>query len=49
MYLKLIWLSLGQKAEWNQKPTDFACPILSQEKQLWDIPEHRESLTLYSA
>ena len=33
----------------NRKPTNFACPILSQKGRLWYIPEPRESFTLRSA
>ena len=36
-YLELIPLSLRQIADSSRKRTDFACPILSPKKQLWDI------------
>ena len=48
-YLELIRFSLRQIAEKNQRPTDFACPILSQKCQLWYIPERHESFTSRSA
>ena len=44
-YLELIPLLLCQIAESNRKHTDFACPLLCPKKQLWDIPERRESFT----
>ena len=44
-YLDLIRLSLRQIAEYNRKPTDFACPILSKKSQLCYTPERRESFT----
>ena len=31
------------------KTTDFACPIMSPKKTLWDFPERRESFTSCSA
>ena len=43
-YLEVIPVSLHQMTNSNWKLTDFVCPILCQKKQLWDIPEHCESL-----
>ena len=48
-HLELISLSISQIADSNRKLTDFVCPILSQKKQLWDMPERRESFTWRSA
>jgi len=48
-YPEVIWLSLRQIADSDRRPTDFACPILSPKKQLWDIPKRRESFTSRSA
>ena len=45
-YFEVIPVSLHQITNSNWKLTDFACPILCQKKQLWDIPEHCKSFTL---
>ena len=45
----VIRLSLRPIADSDLTPTDSACPILSPKKQLWDLPERRESFTSCSA
>ena len=47
--LKQIPLSFRQITDSDQKLMEFAHPILSPKKQLWDIPERRESFTSRSA
>ena len=44
-YPKVIRPSLRQIADPDRRPSDFACPTLSQKKQLWDIPGRRGCFT----
>ena len=48
-YPEVIRPSLRHIADPDRRPSDFACPILSQKKQLWDIPGRRECFTSRSA
>ena len=47
--LKQIPLSFRQITNSDQKLMEFAHPILSPKKQLWDIPKHCESFMWCSA
>ena len=48
-YPEVIRLSLRQIADSDRRPTDFARPILSPKKQLWDIAKRCEAYTLRSS